>query len=109
MEFRAATQEDLDYVRENPYEGAVKNTLYSEVPDSNTYAVVYEGSLVAVGGVQVFLCGGPEFHQYKYPNVSKVQVSAEPSLVVISTAKTCPAVKNSALGGVAFGTGEIIK
>ncbi|KKM98215.1 hypothetical protein LCGC14_1160220 [marine sediment metagenome] len=61
MNFRAATQEDLDYVRENPFEGAVKNTLYSEVPDSNTYAVVYEGSLVAVGGVQVFWPGRGSF------------------------------------------------
>ncbi len=61
MNFRAATQEDLDYVRDNPFEGAVKNTLYSEVPDSNTYAVVYEGSLVAVGGVQVFWPGRGSF------------------------------------------------
>ena len=53
MEFRAATQEDLVYVRQNPYEGAVKDYPYMEVPDSNTYAVVYEGFLVAVGGLCV--------------------------------------------------------
>lgn len=53
MEFRQATQEDLDYVRLNPFEGAVKNYPYMEVPDENTYAVIYEGSLVAVGGLYV--------------------------------------------------------
>lgn len=53
MDFRPATQEDLAYVRQNPFEGAVKNYPYMEVPDENTYAVVYESALVAVGGVQV--------------------------------------------------------
>lgn len=53
MEFRAATQEDLAYVRQNPFEDAVKDYPYMEVPDENTYAVIYESALVAVGGVQV--------------------------------------------------------
>ncbi len=53
MEFRPATQEDMDFVRLNPFEGAVKNYPYMHVPDDNTYAVVYEGQLVAVGGLQV--------------------------------------------------------
>lgn len=53
MKFRKATQQDLDYVRQNPFEGAVKNYPYTEVPGENTYAVMYEGSLVAVGGLQV--------------------------------------------------------
>ncbi len=53
MNFRPATQEDLLYVRQNPYEGAVKDYPYMEVPDSNTYAVMYESSLVAVGGLCV--------------------------------------------------------
>ena len=53
MIFRPATQEDLAFVRNNPFEGAVKNYPYMKVPDENTYAVVYEGALVAVGGVQV--------------------------------------------------------
>ena len=57
MNFRPATQEDLAYVRQNPFEGAVKNYPYMEVPDSNTYAVMYESSLVAVGGVQVLWAG----------------------------------------------------
>ncbi len=53
MEFRPATQEDLVYVRENPFEGAVKNYPYMECPDDNTYCVIYESAIVAVGGVQV--------------------------------------------------------
>ncbi len=57
MIFRPATQEDLDYVKANPFEGAVKDYPYMEVPDENTYAVMYESSLVAVGGVQVLWAG----------------------------------------------------
>ena len=53
MEFRPATQEDLDYVRQNPFEGAVKDYPYMQCPDENTYAVLYEGALVAVGGLYV--------------------------------------------------------
>ena len=53
MEFRRATQEDLEYVKSNPFEGAVKDYPYMEVPDDNTYAVIFEGKLVAVGGVQI--------------------------------------------------------
>jgi len=53
MIFRQATQADLEYVRKNPFEGAVKNYPHMEVPDENTYAVEYEDELVAVGGLQV--------------------------------------------------------
>ena len=53
MIFRQATQEDLDFVRQNPFENAVKNYPYLEVPDDNTYTVIYEGQIVAVGGLQV--------------------------------------------------------
>ncbi len=53
MEFRQATQEDLAYVRQNPFEGAVKDYPYMKVPDDNTYAVIYEDQLVAVGGLQI--------------------------------------------------------
>lgn len=53
MEFRPATQEDLEFVRQNPFEGAIKNYPYMEVPSENTYAAIYEGELVAVGGLQV--------------------------------------------------------
>lgn len=53
MTFRSATQEDLAYVRNNPFEGAIKNYPYMEVPDDNTYCVIYESAIVAVGGLQV--------------------------------------------------------
>ncbi len=53
MEFRKATQEDMAYVRQNPFEGAVKDYPYMEVPDENTYCVIYESVIVAVGGLQV--------------------------------------------------------
>ncbi len=53
MEFRKATQADLDYVKLNPFEGAVKNYPYMEVPDENTYAVIYDSAIVAVGGLCV--------------------------------------------------------
>ena len=53
MEFRQATQEDLAFVRQNPFEGAVKDYPYMEVPDENTYTVLYENRIVAVGGLYV--------------------------------------------------------
>ncbi len=53
MEFRKATQEDLAFVRQNPFEDAVKDYPHMEVPDDNTYCVIYESAIVAVGGVQV--------------------------------------------------------
>jgi hypothetical protein len=53
MEFRKATQADLDYVRQNPYEGSVDKYPYIEVPDNNCYAAIYEDELVAVGGLTI--------------------------------------------------------
>jgi hypothetical protein len=53
MEIRKATQEDMAFVRQNPFEGAVKNYPYMEVPDENTYTAIYESAIVAVGGLQV--------------------------------------------------------
>ncbi len=53
MEFRKATQEDMAFVRQNPFEGAVKNYPYMEIPDENCYAVIYESAIVAVGGLQM--------------------------------------------------------
>jgi len=43
----------MDYVRKNPFERAVKDYHYMEVPDDNCVAVEYEGELVAVGGVYI--------------------------------------------------------
>lgn len=53
MEFRPSTQEDLDYVRANPFEGAVKDYPYLEVPDENCYTAIFEGNIVAVYWLQV--------------------------------------------------------
>ncbi len=53
MEFRQATQEDLAFVRQNPFEDAVKGYPYMQCPDENTYTVVYEGKIVAVGGLYI--------------------------------------------------------
>ena len=53
MTFRKATQEDLAYVRQNPFEGAIKNYPHADVPDENTYCVIYESAIVAVGGLCV--------------------------------------------------------
>ena len=53
MNLRPATQDDLEYVRANPFEDAVKNYHYMEVPDENCVAVEYEGVSVAVGGVYI--------------------------------------------------------
>ena len=51
MEFKKATQEDLDFVRLNPLEGAVKNYPYMEVPDDNTIATFCDGKLISVAGL----------------------------------------------------------
>ena len=53
MFFRQATQEDLAFVRQNPFEDAVKGYPYMECPDENTYTVIYESKIVAVGGMQL--------------------------------------------------------
>ena len=53
MIFKQATQEDMDFVKANPFEGAVKNYPYMEVPDENTITTIYEGHIVAVGGLVV--------------------------------------------------------
>ena len=53
MEFRKSTQEDMAFVRLNPFEGAVKDYPYMEIPDENCYTVIYESAIVAIGGLQV--------------------------------------------------------
>lgn len=53
MIFRPATQADLAFVRLNPYEDAVKNYPFMEVPDDNTYTIIFENAIVAVGGLQM--------------------------------------------------------
>jgi len=51
MEFRKATQADLDYVRLNPFEDAVKDYPYMQIPDENCYTGIFEGKIVGVGGL----------------------------------------------------------
>lgn len=53
MIFRQATQEDLAFVRQNPFEGAVKDYPYMDIPDENCYTTIFESEIVAVGGLQV--------------------------------------------------------
>lgn len=52
IEFRTATQDDIDFVRQNPYEGTVKDYPYIEVGD-NTITTIWGGVIVAVGGLVV--------------------------------------------------------
>lgn len=51
MEFRPATQEDLDYVKSCPFEQPVKNYPYLECPDDNTITAIFQGKIAAVAGV----------------------------------------------------------
>lgn len=53
MFFRQTTQEDLDYVRNNPFEGVVKNYPDFPVPEKNCYTTIFQDVIVAVGGVTV--------------------------------------------------------
>lgn len=50
MIFRKTTQEDLDYVRANPFEGAIKGYPYMEVPD-NCWTAIFQDMIVGVGGL----------------------------------------------------------
>lgn len=60
MEFRPATQEDLDYVRANPFEGAVKDYPYMEVPNEYTYTAIFRDEIVGVGGLVIHWPGVAE-------------------------------------------------
>lgn len=53
MEFRKATQEDLDFVRENPFEGVLKGYPYLKIPDENCITAIWEGRIVGIGGLSV--------------------------------------------------------
>ena len=53
MEFRPVTPEDLAFVRQNPFEGAVKEYPHMEVTDDNNFTAIYEGIVVGVGGVHI--------------------------------------------------------
>lgn len=53
IELRKATQEDMAYVRQNPFEGAVKNYPFMQVPDENCYTAIFDSEIVAVGGLVI--------------------------------------------------------
>lgn len=53
MLFRKATQEDMAFVRQNPYEGAVKDYPYMEMPDENCFTGIFESEIVGVGGLVI--------------------------------------------------------
>ena len=53
MEFRKATQEDLDFVRTNPFEDSMKLYDGSAVPEDNTFTALFGDEIVGIGGVQV--------------------------------------------------------
>ena len=60
MEFRKATQQDLDYVKANPFEGAVKDYPYMQVPDDNCYTAIFQDEIVGVGGLVIHWPGVAE-------------------------------------------------
>jgi len=51
--FRIATQEDIDFVRENPYEPAVKGYPDMDIPTSNAFTAVLDGEVLGVFGMQL--------------------------------------------------------
>ncbi len=53
MIFRPCTQEDMAYVRQDPFEGAVKDYPYMECPDENCWTGIFKNEIVGVGGCQV--------------------------------------------------------
>ena len=60
MNYRIATQQDLDYVRDNPYEGAVKDYPYMEIPNENCFTAIFKDEIVAVGGIVIHWPGMAE-------------------------------------------------
>lgn len=53
IKIRPITQEDLEFVRLNPFEGAVKTYPHLPAPDSNSYTIIFENEIVAVGGMVI--------------------------------------------------------
>lgn len=56
MEIRPYEEGDMEYVRQNPFQEEVKN--YPDLPvPANTYTCVFDGDIVAVGGIKLFFEG----------------------------------------------------
>ena len=52
MIYRKATQADLEYVKQNPFELAVRGYPDMEIPDENCYTVFCEDEILGVGGLR---------------------------------------------------------
>ena len=56
MEIRPYQLGDMEYVRQNPFQDEVKR--YPELPiPADTYTCIFEGDIVAVGGIKMFFEG----------------------------------------------------
>ena len=56
MEIRPYQDGDMAFVRQNPFQDAVKD--YPELPiPEHTYTCVFEGEIVAVGGIKMYFEG----------------------------------------------------
>ncbi len=56
MEIRPIQDGDMDYVRQNPFQEAVKS--YPELPiPPNSFTAIFEGKIVAVGGIKMYFEG----------------------------------------------------
>lgn len=57
MIFRKATQEDLDFVRENPFEGMLKDYPHLQIPDKNCITAIWGEKIVGIGGLMIYWNG----------------------------------------------------
>jgi hypothetical protein len=57
MEFRAATQADIDYVRRNPHELAIKGYPDVEIPKTNVFTAIEDGEILGIFGLQIRWAG----------------------------------------------------
>lgn len=53
MEFRKTTEEDMAFVRTNPFEVAVKDYHQTHTPTENAYTAIFESEIVAVFGIAI--------------------------------------------------------
>ena len=83
MEFLKATQEDLAYVRQNPFEGAVKDYPYMEIPGDNCYLGIHNSAILGVFGVQVRWEGVGQFWLMMAKDF-KEHISGTRALLIIS-------------------------
>ena len=51
IDVRPSTQDDMDYLRENPLEEALKNYPTFPAVDGNTYTAIYKDEILGMGGI----------------------------------------------------------